>query len=111
MDTSALLQPNVTQELISSIVRSMIFTAYAVVTEVQKDGSLTVKGCVSDGLAPFITTVKVLYPTTSQVQTMFKPAVGDRVLVVGLHSYSDDMFTAKNTVRDIDENNVQHYNQ
>ena len=109
MDSSALLKPNVTQELVSTIVRSMLFAAYADVIEVQKDGSLTVKGCVSDGLAPFITTVRVLYPTTSQVQVMFKPEKGDKVLVVGLQSYNDDMFTSTSPIRDIDGNDVQHY--
>ena len=109
MDSSALLKPNVTQELVSTIVRSMIFAAYADVVEVQKDGSLTVKGCVSDGLAPFITTVRVVYPTTSQVQVMFKPEKGDKVLVVGLQSYNEDMFTSTSPIRDIDGNDVQHY--
>lgn len=108
MDSSALLKPNVTQELISVLVRSMLFAAYANIIEI-RDDSVVVQGSICDNLIPFTTTVKLIYPTTKFVQMAFKPEVGDKVLVIGLQSYNDKMFSAKKPIRDVPENNVQHY--
>lgn len=108
MDSSALLKPNVTQELISVLVRSMLFAAYANIIKI-RDDSVVVQGSICDNLIPFTTTVKLIYPTTKFVQMAFKPEVGDKVLVIGLQSYNDKMFSAKKPIRDVPENNVQHY--
>lgn len=108
MDSSALLKPSVTQELISVLVRSMLFAAYANIIEI-RDDSVVVQGSICDNLTPFTTTVKLVYPTTKFVQMAFKPEVGDKVLVVGLQAYSDKMFGADKLIRDVPENNVQHY--
>lgn len=108
MDSSALLKPNVTQELISVLMRSMLFATYANIIEI-RDDSVVVQGSICDNLIPFTTTVKLIYPTTKFVQMAFKPEVGDKVLVVGLQSYSDKMFSADKLIRDVPENNIQHY--
>jgi hypothetical protein len=86
----------------------MLFAAYANIIEI-RDDSVVVQGSICDNLTPFTTTVKLIYPTTKFVQMTFKPEVGDKVLVVGLQSYSDKMFGADKLIRDVPENNVQHY--
>lgn len=108
MEASSLLKSNVTQELISTVIRSMLFTTYADIVEVQDD-FVVVQGCVCENTMFFTTEAKIVYPTTSAVQVKFKPSVGDKVLVVGLQSYSDDMFLSDEPILDVPENNVQHY--
>lgn len=108
METSFLLKPNVTQELINTMIRSMLFAAYADVIEVKED-SVVVQGSVCDSLMPFSASAKVLYPTTKFVQMTFKPEVGDKVLVVGLQAYNDEMFDSKVPIIDTDDTKVQHY--
>lgn len=108
METSFLLKPNVTQELINIMIRSMLFAAYADVIEVRED-SVVVQGSVCDNLMPFSASAKVLYPTTKFVQMAFRPEVGDKVLVVGLQAYNDEMFDSKVPIINTDDTRVQHY--
>lgn len=108
MGVPSLFQPNVTQELISTMIRSMVFAAYADVMEVKGD-SVVVQSCVCNGAMSFTTLAKVVYPTTANVQVSFEPSVGDKVLVIGLQSYSDEMFKSDIPLLDNAENAVQHY--
>ena len=108
MGVPSLFQPNVTQELISTMIRSMVFAAYADVIEVKGD-SVVVQSCVCDGAMSFTTSAKVVYPTTANVSVVFEPSVGDKVLVVGIQSYSDEMFKSDIPLLDNAENAVQHY--
>lgn len=108
MEVSSLFKPNVTQELINTLVRSMLFTAYADILEVRED-SVLVQGSVCEELMPFTASVKLIYPTTAQVQTVFRPQKGDKVLVIGLQTYHDDMFTSEVPIINSEDTRVQHY--
>ena len=108
MEVSSLLKPNTTQELINTMIRSMLFAAYADVMEVKED-YVVVQGSVCENLMPFTASAKVIYPTTSQVQVAFMPKVGDKVLVVGLQAYNDEMFTSTVPVINTEDTRVEHY--
>lgn len=111
MEASSLLSSNINQELINTVLHKMLFTAYATVTGTSETDPLAVlvQGCVCNGGMPFTTKARLVYPTTKFVQMAFKPEVGDKVLVVGLQAYSDQMFESAETLTENDENNVQHY--
>ena len=111
MEASSLLSSNINQELINTMLHKMFFSAYATIISVDATDplSVVVRGNVCNGGMPFMTSTKLIYPTTAQVQVAFKPAVGDKVLVVGLQSYSKNMFEASETLTENEENNVQHY--
>lgn len=108
MEVSSLFKPNVTQELISTMIRSMLFAAYADIIEV-KEESIVVRGCVCDNLMTFTAETKLVYPTTKQVQVAFRPEVGDKVLVIGLQAYNDGMFTSDVPIINTEDTKIQHY--
>lgn len=108
MEASSLFKPNITQELISTMIRSMLFAAYADVMEVKED-YVVVQGSVCENLMPFTASAKVVYPTTANVSMVFEPSVGDKVLVIGLQAYNDDMFKSKVPIIDTKDTPVQHY--
>ena len=111
MEASSLLSSNINQELINTVLHKMLFTAYATVTGISETDPLAVlvQGCVCNGGMPFTTKARLVYPTTKFVQMAFKPEVGDKVLVVGLQAYSDQMFESAETLTENEVNNVQHY--
>lgn len=108
MEVSSLFKPNVTQELISTMIRSMLFAAYADIIEI-KEESIVVRGCVCDNLMTFTAETKLVYPTTKQVQIAFRPEVGDKVLVIGLQAYNDGMFTSDVPIINTKDTKIQHY--
>ena len=89
----------------------MLFTAYATIVSFDTTDPLAVvvQGSVCNNGMPFTTSARLVYPTTSQVQVVFKPVVGDKVLLIGLQSYSDNMFESSVTLTENEVNNVQHY--
>ena len=111
MGVPSLLQNDVVQAMISVIVHKMFFASYARIIKIDpKDPlSVIVRGCVCNGSMPFTTKTKLVYPTTAFVQVEFKPVIGDKVLVVGLQSYSDLMFESPMTLTENEVNDVQHY--
>lgn len=90
------------------MLRKMLFSAYANILEVQDDYVL-VQSCVCSGGMPFVTKARLIYPTTSQVQAVFRPEKGDKVLLIGLQSYSPKMFETESILTENEENDVQHY--
>lgn len=90
------------------MLRKMLFSAYANILEVQDDYVL-VQSCVCSGGMPFVTKARLIYPTTSQVQVVFRPEKGDKVLLIGLQSYSPKMFETEGILTENEENDVQHY--
>ena len=78
----------------------MLFTAYATVIGISETDPLAVlvQGCVCNGGMPFTTKARLVYPTTAFVQVSFRPMIGDKVLIVGLQSYSDLMFESPLTL-------------
>lgn len=111
MEASSLLSSNINQELINTVLHKMLFTAYATVTGISETDPLAVlvQGCVCNGGMPFTTKARLVYPTTAFVQVSFRPMIGDKVLIVGLQSYSDLMFESPLTLTENEVNNVQHY--
>ncbi len=111
MEASSLLSSNINQELINTVLHKMLFTAYATVIGISKTDPLAVlvQGCVCNRGMPFTTKARLVYPTTAFVQVSFRPMIGDKVLVVGLQSYSDLMFESSLTLTENEVNNVQHY--
>lgn len=114
MDITGLINSDQSLELVGTVVRSMLFTAFGTVTALlpkESDGAdvVQITGSVSNGRAPFIISAKVVYLTTSKIQIKTAPVIGDRMLVVGLQAYSDKMFLSKVPLTDTVDNNVQHY--
>lgn len=111
MESSALLNSNITQELINTMLRKMFFSAYAIIVGISTTDpqSVLVQTSVCGGGTPIRTKAKLVYPTTSFVQVSFKPVIGDKVLIVGLHSYSNLMFESPVTLTENVVNDVQHY--
>lgn len=114
MDTTGLINSDQSLELVGTVVRSMLFTAFGTVTALlpkESDGAdvVQITGSVSNGRAPFIISAKVVYLTTSKIQIKTAPVIGDRMLVVGLQAYSDKMFLSKVPLTDTVDNSVQHY--
>ena len=111
MEASSLLSSNINQELINTVLHKMLFTAYATVIGISETDPLAVlvQGCVCNGGMPFTTKARLVYPTTAFVQVSFRPMIGDKVLIVGLQSYSDLMFESPLTLTENEVNNVQHY--
>lgn len=111
MDVSMLMQSETTQRLISTIIRKMLFAGYAKVISINKmdPQSVDVQGCACNGSLPFVTTAKVINFATAKMSVSSMPAIGDKVLVVGLQSYHPTMFESPVTVPDTVLTDVQHY--
>ena len=93
------------------MLRSTFFAAYGRIKMISETDptSVVVEHCVGEGGFTTTITTKILYPTTAFVQAAFKPMIGDKVLIVGLHSYSKNMFESPVTLTENDLNDVQHY--
>lgn len=111
MDASALLISESTQEAISAIIRKTLIAGYGRILSVSVDdpNSVVVEGCACQGSTTFMAEAKLLNLTAGKVQVSFVPEVGDKVLVFGLQSYSDEMFDSKVVIADNAQNGVQHY--
>ena len=111
MGVASLMQNDIIEAMVSVMLHKMFFAAYGRVIRLDpKDPfAVVVRGCVCNGNLPFTTKAKLVYPTTAFVQVSFKPMIGDKVLIVGLQSYSDLMFESPVTLTENEVNNVQHY--
>ena len=111
LDVSMLMQSETTQRLISTVIRKMLFAGYGKVISINKKDpqSVDVQGSACNGSLPFMTTAKVLNFATKNLCVSSMPAVGDKVLVIGLQSYHPTMFESLTTVPDTVATDVQHY--